>query len=77
MPQKIRAQAYPRVPEVERVGIANRMAEKFQPLAQDTGRRAFRDDEAQLPAGVDTLNVCRPPQPHWSAAETGRWAEVA
>ena len=72
----VHAQAYQRVPDVELVGIADPIAEKVQPLARETGSRAFRDYEELLKAGVDVLNVCLPPQLHLPAAEAAAQAGV-
>jgi predicted dehydrogenase len=72
----VHARAYLLVPEVELVGIADPIAEKAEPLARETGSRAFRNYEELLKAGVDVLNVCLPPQWHLPAAEAAAQAGV-
>jgi len=72
----VHARAYLLVPDVELVGIADPIAEKAEPLARETGSRAFRDYEELLKAGVDVLNVCLPPQLHLPAAEAAAQAGV-
>jgi len=72
----VHARAYLLVPDVELVGIADPIAEKAEPLARETGSRAFRDYEELLKAGVDVLNVCLPPQWHLPAAEAAAQAGV-
>jgi predicted dehydrogenase len=72
----VHARAYQHVPDVELVGIADPIAEKAEPLARETGSRAFRDYEELLRAGVDVLNVCLPPQLHLPAAEAAAQAGV-
>ena len=72
----VHARAYLHVPDVELVGIADPIAEKAEPLARETGSRAFRDYEELLKAGVEVLNVCLPPQLHLPAAEAAAQAGV-
>lgn len=72
----VHARAYLLVPDVELVGIADPIAEKAEPLARETGSRAFRDYEELLRADVDVLNVCLPPQLHLPAAEAAAQAGV-
>jgi predicted dehydrogenase len=72
----VHARAYLLVPDVELVGIADPIAEKAEPLARETGSRAFRDYQELLKAGVDVLNVCLPPQLHLPAAEAAAQAGV-
>ncbi len=65
----VHAKAYTRVPGVELVGVADPIAEKAEPLAKETGCKAFRDYEELLREGLDVISVCLPPQPHLAAAE--------
>lgn len=64
----VHAHAYQHIPDVEIVGIADPIAEKAEPLAQETGSRAFRHYEELLEAGIDIINICLPPAPHLPAA---------
>jgi len=72
----VHARAYLLVPDVELVGIADPIAEKAEPLARETGSRAFRDYEELLKAGVDVISICLPPQLHLPAAEAAAQAGV-
>ena len=72
----VHARAYLLIPDVELVGIADPIAEKAEPLARETGCRAYRDYEELLKAGVDVVNVCLPPQLHLPAAEAAAQAGV-
>ena len=63
----VHAHAYQHIPDVEIVGIADPIAEKVEPLAQETNARAFRDYTDLLNAGIDIINVCTPPSNHLPA----------
>lgn len=72
----IHARSYARLPDVEIIGIADPVREKAEPLARETGSRAFRDYEELLKAGIDALSVCLPPDLHLPAARAAAQAGI-
>jgi myo-inositol 2-dehydrogenase/D-chiro-inositol 1-dehydrogenase len=72
----VHARAYKQIPTVELVGIADPVAERAEPLAQELGCARFHDYESLLQAGVEILSICLPPRLHLPAAEAAAQAGV-
>lgn len=70
----IHARSYPRVPDVQVVGVADPLADRAEPLARETGSRVLHDYAELLEAGVDILDVCLPPHLHLPAAQAAAQA---
>lgn len=70
----IHARSYLRVPDVDVIGIADPVVERAEPLARETGSRAFPNFAELLKAGIDILDVCLPPDLHLPAAKAAAQA---